>query len=163
MKSVIAVALVASASAFVPAQNARMPTKLNFEYGEYDDKKDVYKKWDPATPRSTRNFNPFETFKGNSPDASGIYPGEVSDISDVMAFPWIFIPLDLYYVILLLYFVETILTQYSSLFLSCQARYKDPKRGDVSYAIMMVEKADIEDMTANPKAGSEPGCAGCKS
>mmetsp|Transcript_40105 Transcript_40105/g.87559 ORF Transcript_40105/g.87559 Transcript_40105/m.87559 type:complete len:128 (-) Transcript_40105:30-413(-) len=126
MKSVIAVALVASASAFVPAQNARMPTKLNFEYGEYDDKlwdhdakKEVYTKWDPASPRGSRNFNPFETFKGNSPDASGIYPGE--------------------------------------------ARYKDPKRGDVSYAIMMIEKADIDDMTANPKAGSEPGCAGCKS
>lgn len=86
MKSVLAVALVASASAFVPAQNARIPTKLNFEYGEYDDKlwdqdskKDVYNKWDPSQPRSTRNFNPFETFKGNSPDASGIYPGEVSD------------------------------------------------------------------------------------
>ena len=85
MKSVLAVALVASASAFVPAQNARMPTKLNFEYGEYDDKlwdqdakKDVYNKWDPSAPRSTRNFNPFETFKGNSPDASGIYSGEVS-------------------------------------------------------------------------------------
>ena len=60
-------------------------SKLNFEYGEYDDKlwdqdskKDVYNKWDPTAPRSTRNFNPFETFKGNSPDASGIYPGEVS-------------------------------------------------------------------------------------
>src|SRR6056300_565696 len=73
MKSVLSFALVASASAFVPAQNARMPTKLNFEYGEYDDKlydqdskKDVYNKWDPSQPRSTRNFNPFETFKGNS-------------------------------------------------------------------------------------------------
>lgn len=56
-----------------------------FEYGEYDDKlwdqdakKDVYNKWDPNSPRSARNFNPFETYKGNSPDASGIYPGEVS-------------------------------------------------------------------------------------
>ena len=55
-----------------------------FEYGEYDDKlwdqdskKDVYNKWDPNSPRSARNFNPFETYKGNSPDASGIYPGEV--------------------------------------------------------------------------------------
>jgi hypothetical protein len=76
-----------------------MPTKLNFEYGEYDDKKDVYKKWDPATPRSTRNFNPFETFKGNSPDASGIYPGEVSDISDVT--------MDPHHVILVLYFIDT--------------------------------------------------------
>ena len=86
MKCILSVALVASASAFVPAQNARMPTKLNFEYGEYDgklfdqdSKKDLYNKWDPSAPRSTRNFNPFETFKGNSPDASGIYPGEVSD------------------------------------------------------------------------------------
>ena len=92
MKSVIAVALVASASAFVPAQNARVPTKLNFEYGDYDDKlwdndakKDVYSKWDPKSPRSTKNFNPFETFKGNSPDASGIYPGEVSALEHFSA------------------------------------------------------------------------------
>ena len=83
MNKILAVAFVASASAFVPAQNARVPTRLNFEYGEYDDKlwdqdakKDVYNKWDPSSPRSTRNFNPFETYKGNSCDASGIYPGE---------------------------------------------------------------------------------------
>merc|ERR1719264_967461 len=83
MKLTVAVALVASASAFVPAINTRMPTKLNFEYGEYDDKlwdndakKVVYEKWDPKSPRTSKNFNPFETFKGNSPDASGIYPGE---------------------------------------------------------------------------------------
>ncbi|KAL7460465.1 hypothetical protein ACHAXS_000917 [Conticribra weissflogii] len=83
MQKVVLAALVASAAAFVPAQNARVPTRLNFEYGEYDEKlwdqdakKDVYNKWDPNSPRSTRNFNPFETFKGNSPDASGIYPGE---------------------------------------------------------------------------------------
>ena len=63
----------------------RMPTKLMFEYGDYDDKlwdndakKDVYGKWDPSSPRGVKNFNPFETFKSNSPDASGIYPGEVS-------------------------------------------------------------------------------------
>ena len=37
---------------------------------------DVYNSWDPSAPRSTTNFNPFETFKSNSPDASGIYPGE---------------------------------------------------------------------------------------
>merc|ERR1719253_1930432 len=54
-----------------------------FEYGEYDDKlfdndakKDIYAKWDPSKPRSGMNFNPFETYKGNSPDASGVYPGE---------------------------------------------------------------------------------------
>jgi len=125
MKVTVALALVASASAFVPATNMRVSTKLNFEYGEYDDKmwdndakKEVYAKWEPTAARSSMNFNPFETFGGNSPDASGIFPGE--------------------------------------------ARYKDPKRGDVSYAIMLVEKAEIEDRIANPKAGEEPGCAGCK-
>ena len=125
MKVTVALALVASASAFVPATNMRVSTKLNFEYGEYDDKlwdndakKEVYAKWNPTAARSSMNFNPFETLGGNSPDASGIFPGE--------------------------------------------ARYKDPKRGDVSYAIMLVEKAEIEDRIANPKAGEEPGCAGCK-
>ena len=85
MKIAVTAALVASAAAFVPAPSARVATKLNFEYGEYDDKlwdqvakKDVYDKWDPSSPRSGKNFNPFETYKGNSPDASGIYPGEVS-------------------------------------------------------------------------------------
>jgi len=125
MNKILTVALVASASAFVPSQNARAPTKLYFEYGEYDDKlwdndakKDVYNKWDPATARSGKNFNPFETFKGNSCDASGVYPGE--------------------------------------------PRYKDPTRGDVSFAIMMEEKAEAEERDANPKPGSEKGCAGCK-
>lgn len=35
-------------------------------------------------------------------------------------------------------------------------------RGDVSYTVMMEEKAEIEERIANPKAGEEPGCAGCK-
>mmetsp|Transcript_15172 Transcript_15172/g.24685 ORF Transcript_15172/g.24685 Transcript_15172/m.24685 type:complete len:129 (+) Transcript_15172:314-700(+) len=125
MKITVALALVASAAAFVPAQQARMTTRINFEYGQYDDKlwdhaakKDVYNKWSPTVARTGNNFNPFETFKGNSPDASGVYPGE----------QW----------------------------------YKDPTRGDVSYAIMMEEKADIEAMAEAPKAGFEPGCAGCK-
>ena len=43
-----------------------------------------------------------------------------------------------------------------------QPRYKDPKRGDVSFAIMLEEKAAAEERDANPKPGSEPGCAGCK-
>ena len=125
LTKIFTIALVASASAFVPAQHARVPTKLNFEYGEYDGKlydhvakTALYNKWDPNSPRSTRNFNPFETFKSNSPDASGIYPGE--------------------------------------------PRYKDPIRGDVSFAIMMAEKADAEARAASPKAGDAPGCPGCK-
>ena len=87
MKTVIAaLALVASASAFAPSNFgvARAPTQLFFQYGVYDDKlwdneakKDVYNQWDPNAPRSGLNFNPFETYGGNSPDASGIYPGEL--------------------------------------------------------------------------------------
>uniref|UniRef100_A0A7S4IKF6 Uncharacterized protein n=1 Tax=Odontella aurita TaxID=265563 RepID=A0A7S4IKF6_9STRA len=86
MKTAFAlVTLAASASAFAPARfgASRRTTAVFFEYGEYDEqlwdseaKKDVYTKWDPNSPRSTKNFNPFETFEGNSPDASGIYPGE---------------------------------------------------------------------------------------
>lgn len=93
--------------------------------GEYDDKlwdndakKVIYAKWDPTAPRGTRNFNPFETFLGNSPDASGIYPGE--------------------------------------------AFYKDPSRPMVNFAIMMVERGEIEERNANPKAGNVLGAPGRK-
>eukprot|EP00567_Pseudictyota_dubia_P000687 CAMPEP_0197464800 /NCGR_PEP_ID=MMETSP1175-20131217/64210_1 /TAXON_ID=1003142 /ORGANISM="Triceratium dubium, Strain CCMP147" /LENGTH=481 /DNA_ID=CAMNT_0043000793 /DNA_START=226 /DNA_END=1671 /DNA_ORIENTATION=- len=72
----------AAPAAEAPAAAAPAPAG-GFQYGKYDDKlwdneakKDVYAAWDPASPRSTLNFNPFETFEGNSPDASGIYPGE---------------------------------------------------------------------------------------
>lgn len=125
-KSLAVIALAASANAFAPSTfGVRTSTAVFFEYGEFDDKmwdndakKAVYEKWDPSSPRSSTNFNPFETFGGNSPDASGVYPGE--------------------------------------------SFYKDPMRGDVSFAIMMAEKAEIEERTANPKAGDAPGCAGCK-
>ena len=86
-KTLAFVALVASASAFAPPAPlaARVSTGLSAaqEMGEFDDKmwdmdaKDVvYAKWDPATARSMQNFNPYETFKGNACDASGVYPGE---------------------------------------------------------------------------------------
>lgn len=128
-KSVAIVALTAaSASAFAPSQfGVRTVTSLNqvFQYGKYDDKlwdndakKAVYAAWDPNAPRTVDNFNPFETFEGNSPDASGMFPGEM--------------------------------------------RYKDPTRGDVSFAKMMEERAEADERAANPKAGDAPGCAGCK-
>merc|ERR1712127_385918 len=125
-KSFAILSLMGSASAFAPASfGARRSTAVFFEFGEYQDqlwdneaKKVIYGKWDPSSPRSTRNSNPFETFGGNSPDASGIYPGEL--------------------------------------------RYKDPTRGDVSYAIMLEEKAEKETRDANPKAGDVPGAPGCK-
>ena len=81
------IAFAASATAFAPATpfGTRVVKSgaLFIELGDYDDKlwdndskKDVYNRWDPNSPRSTKNFNPFETFGGNSPDASGIFPGE---------------------------------------------------------------------------------------
>eukprot|EP00979_Chaetoceros_neogracilis_P018094 scaffold10551_cov264-Chaetoceros_neogracile.AAC.3 len=125
-KTLALISLVASASAFAPTQfGARTSTQVFIDFGKYDDqlwsndaKKDVYATWDPASPRSTMNFNPFETFLGNSPDASGIFPGE----------PF----------------------------------YKDPQRPDVSYAIMLAEKAEFAERAAAPKAGDTPGAPGCK-
>jgi hypothetical protein len=125
-----AAAPAAPAAAAAPAAPAAVPSAPTpgsdgFQYGIYDGKlwdhaakKVVYSQWDPTSPRSPLNFNPFETFGGNSPDASGIFPGE--------------------------------------------PRYKDPIRGDVSFAIMMEEKADLEEMKANPKAGDVPGAPGRK-
>eukprot|EP00585_Thalassiosira_rotula_P019019 CAMPEP_0196200050 /NCGR_PEP_ID=MMETSP0912-20130531/3477_1 /TAXON_ID=49265 /ORGANISM="Thalassiosira rotula, Strain GSO102" /LENGTH=65 /DNA_ID=CAMNT_0041473325 /DNA_START=469 /DNA_END=663 /DNA_ORIENTATION=+ len=65
MKVIASLALVASASAFVPATNMVASTRLNAEvvWGDYDDKmwdndakKDVYAKWDPTAPRTGLNF-----------------------------------------------------------------------------------------------------------
>lgn len=117
---------MASASAFAPQPiNSRISTRVFGEYGKYDDqlwdnnaKKDVYNSWDPNSPRSVMNFNPFETFEGNSPDASGKYPGE--------------------------------------------SFYKDPQRGDVSFQIMMDERAEAEERAKSPKPGAVPGCPGCR-
>ena len=125
MKCVMIATLLASASAFAPVSVSRVSTSLNLEYGEFDGKlwdndakKVVYEKFDPNAPRSVKNFNPFETFEGNSPDASGFYPGETG--------------------------------------------YKDPQRGDVNFASMMIERQEIEERLANPKPGFTPGCPGCK-
>lgn len=40
--------------------------------------------------------------------------------------------------------------------------YKDPIRGDVDFKAMMAEREEAEEREKNPKAGSEPGCPGCK-
>jgi hypothetical protein len=86
MKSVIIAVCIAGASAFAPIQTTgRVATQVSMarEYGKYDDgmwdndaKIEIYGAWDPSAPRSPNNFNPFETWEGNSPDASGIFPGE---------------------------------------------------------------------------------------
>jgi hypothetical protein len=59
-------------------------TKLfALDYGKYDGKEwnpaaknEIYAAWNPAASRSVENFNPYETWEGNSPDCSGFYPGE---------------------------------------------------------------------------------------
>merc|ERR1712028_103645 len=43
-----------------------------------------------------------------------------------------------------------------------ERRYKDPKRGDVSYAIMQVEQGILDGIKANPKPGNTPGAPGCR-
>jgi hypothetical protein len=50
--------------------------KYDGKLWDMDAKMDVYNAWNPSAPRSASNFNPFETWDGNSPDASGFYPGE---------------------------------------------------------------------------------------
>jgi hypothetical protein len=127
MKLVLIAAAATAASAFAPATfGVRSATKLFRDYGKYDDqmwdndaKVEIYNAWQPTAPRSVMNFNPFETWDGNSPDASGIFPGETG--------------------------------------------YKDPARGDISFAIMMVQRAEADARAASPKPGSNPGCAGCRS
>jgi hypothetical protein len=50
--------------------------KYDGKLWDMDAKMDVYNAWNPNAPRSAGNFNPFETWDGNSPDSSGFYPGE---------------------------------------------------------------------------------------
>lgn len=92
-------------------------------YGRFDGKmwdneakKEMYASWDPNAPRTPDNFNPFETFDGNSPDASGNFPGE--------------------------------------------SFYKDPLRGNINFAQMMIERGEADERAANPKAGDKPGAPG---
>jgi len=55
-----------------------------FGAGKYDGKvwdmpakKDVWQEWDPNSPRSETNFNPFERdATGNACDCSGYFPGQ---------------------------------------------------------------------------------------
>lgn len=84
-RSFAVLALAVGANAFAPSTfGVRTFTSLNENIkGIYDDKvfdneakKAVYDAWDPSQPRSGLNFNPFETFGGNSPDASGVFPGQ---------------------------------------------------------------------------------------
>jgi hypothetical protein len=75
MKTFILALTVATATAFAPATPQRTSsTALFLEMGAYDGKlwdneakKAVYTAWDPNSPRTVNNFNPFETWDGNSP------------------------------------------------------------------------------------------------
>ena len=75
MKTFILALTVASATAFAPAApKPTSSTALFLEMGAYDGKlwdneakKTMYESWDPKSPRTVDNFNPFETWDGNSP------------------------------------------------------------------------------------------------
>uniref|UniRef100_A0A7S2CF61 Uncharacterized protein n=1 Tax=Octactis speculum TaxID=3111310 RepID=A0A7S2CF61_9STRA len=78
----VALAMLAGASAFVVPTVLR--TSVAVKYGKYDEqlwdiaaKQDVFAAWDPQSPRSDVNFNPFErNADGNAADCSGFFPGE---------------------------------------------------------------------------------------
>lgn len=75
MKTFILALTAATVTAFAPAAPQRTSsTALFLEMGAYDGKlwdneakKTVYEAWDPSSPRTVNNFNPFETWDGNSP------------------------------------------------------------------------------------------------
>eukprot|EP00614_Pseudopedinella_elastica_P016827 CAMPEP_0172652188 /NCGR_PEP_ID=MMETSP1068-20121228/243189_1 /TAXON_ID=35684 /ORGANISM="Pseudopedinella elastica, Strain CCMP716" /LENGTH=129 /DNA_ID=CAMNT_0013466595 /DNA_START=527 /DNA_END=916 /DNA_ORIENTATION=- len=74
-------ALAGSASAFMPASAGRMATALSSKYEnqvwDINAKKDIYESWNPSSPRTEDNFNPFEKDdSGNSCDTNGYFPGE---------------------------------------------------------------------------------------
>ena len=79
----VALAMMVGVSAFVPNSGAFLG-RTALKYGKYDDqlwdmdaKQDVFNMWDPNSPRSDQNFNPFEqNADGNSCDCSGFFPGE---------------------------------------------------------------------------------------
>ena len=67
--AVVLALMAAGASAFMPqAQPKLFRLQASFlTYGKYDDqlwditaKKDIFAAWDPESPRSETNFNPFE-------------------------------------------------------------------------------------------------------
>ena len=69
----VALAMMVGVSAFVPNSGAFLG-RTALKYGKYDDqlwdmdaKQDVFNMWDPNSPRSDQNFNPFEqNADGNS-------------------------------------------------------------------------------------------------
>ncbi|KAJ8612233.1 hypothetical protein CTAYLR_002940 [Chrysophaeum taylorii] len=85
MKIILALVL-ATAAAFVPHHVTPFPKTVVFGSGKYDGqlwdldaKMDIWGAWDPNTPRSETNFNPFERNPdGNACDASGYFPGETN-------------------------------------------------------------------------------------
>merc|ERR1719458_1624703 len=73
MNRLIAALALGSAAAFAPA--ARAPASV-VVFG-CPEKKDLWENWDPNSPRSETNFNPFErNADGNACDCSGYFPGE---------------------------------------------------------------------------------------
>ena len=84
MNRLIAALALGSAAAFAPAARAPASVVVFGGAGKYEgqifgfpEKKDLWENWDPNSPRSETNFNPFERNPdGNACDCSGYFPGE---------------------------------------------------------------------------------------
>ena len=84
MNRLIAALALGSAAAFAPAARAPASVVAFGGAGKYEgqifgfpEKKDLWENWDPNSPRSETNFNPFErNADGNACDCSGYFPGE---------------------------------------------------------------------------------------
>eukprot|EP00631_Chrysoreinhardia_giraudii_P000066 CAMPEP_0197413950 /NCGR_PEP_ID=MMETSP1170-20131217/751_1 /TAXON_ID=54406 /ORGANISM="Sarcinochrysis sp, Strain CCMP770" /LENGTH=231 /DNA_ID=CAMNT_0042940613 /DNA_START=52 /DNA_END=745 /DNA_ORIENTATION=- len=81
-RAVVIAALVGSAAAFhlvTPTRSAKTQvfSKYDGQVWDMDAKMDIWNLWDPNSPRSEDNFNPFERNPdGNACDTSGYFPGE---------------------------------------------------------------------------------------
>ena len=84
MNRLIAALALGSAAAFAPAARTPASVVVFGGAGKYEgqifgfpEKKDLWENWDPNSPRSETNFNPFErNADGNACDCSGYFPGE---------------------------------------------------------------------------------------
>eukprot|EP00633_Aureoumbra_lagunensis_P003169 CAMPEP_0197291358 /NCGR_PEP_ID=MMETSP0890-20130614/13994_1 /TAXON_ID=44058 ORGANISM="Aureoumbra lagunensis, Strain CCMP1510" /NCGR_SAMPLE_ID=MMETSP0890 /ASSEMBLY_ACC=CAM_ASM_000533 /LENGTH=127 /DNA_ID=CAMNT_0042764223 /DNA_START=40 /DNA_END=423 /DNA_ORIENTATION=+ len=84
MKFLTALILLPTISGFMHQTPVSRPVKPIFGAGKYDGqlwdmeaKMDIWNMWDPNSPRSETNFNPFERNNdGNACDPSGWFPGD---------------------------------------------------------------------------------------
>jgi len=61
----------------VRASDATMMSRMNGEVWDFANKKALFDEWDPESPRTYDNFNPFErNDEGSMADTNGCFPGQ---------------------------------------------------------------------------------------